>query len=72
MTTPRAVEVLPTPQGATIGSLTVSHPFLGTFVNRNLATSSARFVRAPQIYVYECPVTGLFYAFEAVPRIPGT
>jgi len=71
MATPHSVEVLPTPEGATLASLTIEHPFLGCYVNDTLPIATARHVHAPQIYIYICPSTGLRYAFEATPRIPG-
>lgn len=69
MAAKRAVEVLPVPEGATLGWLAVNYSCLGTFVKRDLAIACARFTRAPQIFLYESPL-GFFIAFETSQLLP--
>lgn len=58
-----SVEVLPIPEGETLGSLVVKYPCLGTFTRRSLAIQLAKHVHAPQIFIYKSAL-GLFVAFE--------
>jgi len=68
----RPVEILPVPEGETLGSLVVTYQCLGAFARRNMAVTCARHVRAPQIFIYESPATGLHVAFEPIQRLHGS
>lgn len=64
------VEILPAPEGETLGSLVVKYQCLGAFQRREAAITCAKHVRAPQIFIYESPATGLHTAFEPIKRLP--